>query len=580
VRRFGIAVLCSSLLAQSLARAQEPPKTTASEGDIEAAKDLFRKGVTLFEAGDIERALDFFLRSRAAFASAKNTLNAAICLERLGRADEAIELYEEVLTKFSDGIDASARAGVISATANLRKKIGSIDVSANVEGMLVIDGRMRGKLPLVAPVRVLPGSHVVRVIKDGWDTFQQTVKVEVGQTVAVDAKLSPLTTSGRLRVEAPGLEGGLVFIDGAAVGDAPWEGTLAPGPHLFFVQKGELGSDPQVVNVLKAQSTKVTAEAKSLGVAIRIVVEPASAQLSVDGVPLGAGRWEGRLSVGTHKFAAREEGYVTETFSVASGAKAGGEQLVRLKVDRSHPRWAVAAAPGSYWLDLTGGLAFGSSLGSDAESKCTSCDGARGFLAAARFGYELPIKVSAFIGVGYFSVSRDVHRELSSSFEGGTGPVPVTYALDDRLKVAAPLGFLGAGYRVPLGRFSIGAHMALGVGPVAARDAVTGRAFNSTSSAEVDVVGSGRTERGVLVVAAPDVFASVRLGPVDVKLAFSVVASLVNGPRLDTGEMRIATGSCRPGSVECAKGTTLVARERAFGRFLMWVPEASVGVSF
>jgi hypothetical protein len=579
VRRTAVLVLCASLFAPSLARAEEPAKTTA-EGDIETAKDLFRKGVALFEAGDIERALDFFLRSRGAFASSKNTLNAAICLERLGRADEAIELYEEVLTKFSDGIDANARAGVISATAALRKKVGSIDVSANVDGMLVIDGRMRGKLPLVAAVRVLPGSHVVRVIKDGWDTFQQTVKVEVGQTVAVDAKLTPLTTSGKLRVEAPGLEGGSVFIDGAAVGEVPWEGNLAPGPHVCFVQKDDRGSDPRLINVIKSQSTSTSLEARPLGVSIRVVVEPATAQLTIDGVPVGSGRWQGRLTLGNHSLAAREVGYVSRTVNVDSSAKSAGEQVIKLDVDRSHPRWAVAAAAGSYWIDLTGGLALGGSLGSDAESSCTSCKGARGLVAAARFGYELPIKVSAFVGVGYLSLSRDVHREIQSSFPSATGSVPVTYALDDRLTVTGPMGIIGAGYRLPFGRFSVGARVSLGVAPVAARDAVTGNAFNSMSSAEVDVAGSGKSERGVLVLAIPEIHVGVRFGAVELRVGVGALASLANGPRLDTGEMTIATGTCRPGSVECAKGSTLVARERAFGRFLMWVPEVGVGVSF
>src|SRR5678816_3105355 len=60
------------------AEAQEPEDRAAQ------ARELNRQGVKLLDAGDTERALDFFLRSRALAPSTKNTANAAICLDRLG----------------------------------------------------------------------------------------------------------------------------------------------------------------------------------------------------------------------------------------------------------------------------------------------------------------------------------------------------------------------------------------------------------------------------------------------------------------------------------------------------------------
>ena len=66
--------------------------------------------MTLLQANDVERALAYFLRSRAEQASAKNTGNAAICLSRLGRYDEALEMYEELLLRFSGDLDAEDRA--------------------------------------------------------------------------------------------------------------------------------------------------------------------------------------------------------------------------------------------------------------------------------------------------------------------------------------------------------------------------------------------------------------------------------------------------------------------------------------
>src|SRR3954470_16265602 len=88
------AMLASEILRVTPARADEPPDVgddaSTPAAHLALAKDLFRKGVALLQADDVERALSYFLRSRTEQASAKNTGNAAICLSRLGRYDEAL----------------------------------------------------------------------------------------------------------------------------------------------------------------------------------------------------------------------------------------------------------------------------------------------------------------------------------------------------------------------------------------------------------------------------------------------------------------------------------------------------------
>src|SRR6185503_18456536 len=65
---------------------------------LEQAKELFRQGNELRKVGDFQRALDFYRRSRRLVPSVPNTLNAAFCLQQLGRYDEALQLYENLLT--------------------------------------------------------------------------------------------------------------------------------------------------------------------------------------------------------------------------------------------------------------------------------------------------------------------------------------------------------------------------------------------------------------------------------------------------------------------------------------------------
>jgi tetratricopeptide (TPR) repeat protein len=203
------------------ARAQEAPAAPApTPAAIEEAKRFFEQGESLRGAGQYQAALEAYLKSRSLVPRASNTLNAAVCLHALKRYDEAFDMFEEALTKYPEGqVSKESKDSAKKAMADIEALVGRIDVSANIDGSLVIDGRTRGKLPLVAPVRVLAGKHVVRVLRDGYETFEQAVEVKERATTAIDAKLNPLTSAGRLRIEAPaGLDGATVIVDGATVG--------------------------------------------------------------------------------------------------------------------------------------------------------------------------------------------------------------------------------------------------------------------------------------------------------------------------------------------------------------------------
>src|SRR5262249_38279162 len=160
---------------------------------LDQAKALFREGVALLQADDAEHALDRFVRSRALVPSGRNTVNAAICLDRLGRYDEALDLFEETLTPHLSDLAQAAPPTIAPALASLRKNVGSLQTSTNVEGAAVlVDGRARGRLPLTSPLRVNAGLRRVRVIKDGYEPYEGSVEVQAGGTRSVEAKLKVL----------------------------------------------------------------------------------------------------------------------------------------------------------------------------------------------------------------------------------------------------------------------------------------------------------------------------------------------------------------------------------------------------
>jgi hypothetical protein len=197
--------LAAALLALTLASspgpagADGPPgpgEDAAISGDparrMELAKDLFREGVVRFNADDLAGALDLFLRSKALVPSYPNTRNAAVCLYRLGRDLEALDMYEEVLRLYGGALDGRDRADIESAVATLHARVGTVEVTSTAGGQLFVDGQPRGALPLAAPVRVAPGEHAIRVEQDGYEIFELTVQVPPGAPIAIRATLRPL----------------------------------------------------------------------------------------------------------------------------------------------------------------------------------------------------------------------------------------------------------------------------------------------------------------------------------------------------------------------------------------------------
>jgi tetratricopeptide (TPR) repeat protein len=193
----------ASLIALALALIATPLRAEPSSASADtraAAQQLFERGLVLLDAGDEERALDHFLRSRALVPGKGNTANAAHCLHELGRFDEALELYEVLATRFAADLSEDTQRRLVPAMESLRERVGAVMVTANVEGSVLIDGRPRGRLPLTGPVRLLGGRRVVRVLKDGYATFEGTVDVRVGETQRLDAVLKPLAEAGQLRL--------------------------------------------------------------------------------------------------------------------------------------------------------------------------------------------------------------------------------------------------------------------------------------------------------------------------------------------------------------------------------------------
>ncbi|MCC6663559.1 MAG: PEGA domain-containing protein [Polyangiaceae bacterium] len=412
--------------AQTAAPAEEPtkpapPAPDPTEQKKADARTHFERGLSLFDEEAWDAALVEFARSREIFATRAATKNAAICLRRLHRFDEALDMFDALLREFPN-LPPADKSLVEREVSELRSRVGTVDIRMTEPGAsIVIDGRDRGTSPTTGPLRVSVGSHVVRVFKRGFSPFEQRIDVSGGQNVPIDVKLTALTQSGTLKVVEKGGRPAELLIDNVVVGKTPWEGPFPLGDHTVFLRgEGNLGTQPALISVKLGQETALTLALEPLDSQVRIEPKPAGATVSVDGVSVGSGVWDGRLRSGAHQIEVSAEGFVTKKRQLSLAAGQREVLSVGLERDPDSPLWKVDSPP-AIALELGLGAVVGFGLGSDLEDGCSGdCVKSltQGGLALGRVGYNLSNKLTVSLDVGYLAV-----RQKVSGRDAGLTPV-------------------------------------------------------------------------------------------------------------------------------------------------------------
>jgi hypothetical protein len=136
-------------------------------------------------------------------------------------------------------IGATLVAFAPAALAGKKDPIGTLDIQVSVpDAEIVVDGKVYGKSPL-APIKLMKGTHTVKVTKPGHSEFLDVIKVEVAKTVTLEVELIPLTAPISISSRPPGA---IVLVDGQVVGTTPFNGEVDPGNRKIRLQLD--GYDP------------------------------------------------------------------------------------------------------------------------------------------------------------------------------------------------------------------------------------------------------------------------------------------------------------------------------------------------
>lgn len=414
------ALVAQVALAQPAAAPAPPPPPATSPASPPAApepaeadkKDQarahFEKAIALFEEEAWDAALVEFQRSRELYPTRAATKDAALCLRKLHRFDEALDMFEALVKEFPN-LPPDDKTTAEREMRELAGLVGTIDLrGAEAGANVVIDGRARGAVP-EPPIRVPAGTHFVRVTKEGFVPFETQAQVVGGQSSVVVVHMSALTQGGRLKVVEDSGKSVDVLVDGAVVGKTPWEGTLPVGEHVVLLRgEGNLGTQPAVAPVRLNQVTPITLVAEQLDATLRVEPVPAGASVAIDGVVVGRGLWEGKLRAGQHKVEVADEGFLPLSKQVALDHDKREVLSAQLERDPNSALWR-AQNPPRFIFEVDGAGIFAPSLGGDLAAGCTgSCSKGlgTGFAVLGHGGYQLSSGLGFSLDGGYLVLSQ------------------------------------------------------------------------------------------------------------------------------------------------------------------------------
>lgn len=443
---------------EAAAASNDTGATPATEMDVEApppvsaetkqrAKIHFTRGLKLLREEAWSPALAEFLRSRELYPTRVATMNAGIALRKLQRYDEALAMFETLLGDFEVPEDDRKEAQV--QIAELRQRVGTIDiVGAEPGASILLSGVERGEYPPVKPIRVPAGTHVLRIVKDGFEPFETRVDVAGGEIASVQAQMGQLTDSGQLRIVERSGKKLDVVIDGVVTGQTPWQGRVGVGDHVVLLRgPGKIGAQPAKAVVASGELTTLTLVGEELASQLRVDPTPPGASVIVDGVDLGNGVWLGRLRSGTHKLVIEAEGFLTAERTVELRPGTRETLAVELERDEDAPMWRK---PPKWTVDGTAGFVVLPSFGGDVSDSCgQGCSAAPGVgaLAMVHGGYELGNGLGFGLELGYFFASQDVSGRSAALVPNGLSEANSGTA-DDNLRLQGFLAGATVGYHL------------------------------------------------------------------------------------------------------------------------------------
>lgn len=178
-----LALLVSAPVAIAARRA------TAAELSEE---DLIKQGIERRKVQDDGGALELFTRAYQLHHSARASAQMALAETALGRWIDAEQHLDQALDA-PDPWTRKNRPALEAVRVNVKKQLGNLQVLGNPNGAeVVIEGEIKGTLPMAKPVRVRIGECRFDVRAKGFAPVSRVVRIAAGELTRETVRLSEL----------------------------------------------------------------------------------------------------------------------------------------------------------------------------------------------------------------------------------------------------------------------------------------------------------------------------------------------------------------------------------------------------
>lgn len=234
--------------------------------------------------------------------------------------------------------------GGVAQTLNAKLEPGwaPVSIASQPSGAeILVDGTVVGRTPQTFEVGA--GAHELNLRLPGYQAWRDRFTVRASEPLKLaEAKLVP--ASGNLRISSEPA-GAAVTVNGEFRGQAPLSLSLAPG-RAHRLRLSAPGHQPAERNLEltpeQSQDLRIVLE-PILG-AVVLAIEPADAQVKIDGRPLEPGTTRLQLTAVAHRVEVTKAGFATQSATVTP--RPGLEQRVEVKLT-SDADAQVARAPAS-----------------------------------------------------------------------------------------------------------------------------------------------------------------------------------------------------------------------------------------
>ena len=326
------------VLVGGRAGAQTP---TLSPAARQEAAERFDRGLRLFNQGENAGALVEFKRTYELTGDPSTLFNIGLVYAELKRPVEAVDALD-MLLKSSAKLGPEQRQKAEKVRAEQQTFVSFVNVSANVQAIIEVDGVEASHTPPSAPLRLAAGHHVVGAVAAGYAPSRKTIDIAGGETQKLSFELVPGEAAlGHVALHCS-LPEAAIYVDGAASGRTPLTQTLAlnPGPHHIEVRregyrtsaaaiKLDLGAIADVTLEPELDATAVAATGGTLAIA----VSETDAKVSIDGRPPEPLNGTIRLPVGLHHVSITRAGFEPNDLDVTIARGATFNTTVNLHPD-------------------------------------------------------------------------------------------------------------------------------------------------------------------------------------------------------------------------------------------------------